>query len=104
MKSKERLARDLTAADAPAEMIRAAMEGAYDDYESDSPTNIIDLVRACQKHGHHNPKLIEIARKAMDGGYDGTPEESEAWARRIQTEDPEFAKLLIGLKLGPKDK
>ena len=83
MKTKDRLAKELTAAKAPNAMIQAALKGRYDDYESESPTPIGDLVRDCRNAGLH-----DISAKAMNGEFDGTKEESEAWFRR------EGAKLL----------
>jgi hypothetical protein len=74
MKTKERLASALDEAGAPIGMVKAANAGEYDDYESESATPISDLVRDCLRHG-----LKGIANRAMDGEFDGTKEESQAW-------------------------
>lgn len=72
----ERLARALEKAGAPREMIDAARRERYDDFKSPSPTPIMDLVRTARMLG-----LREIARRAMDGEFDATREESEEWFR-----------------------
>lgn len=71
----ERLAQALEAANAPKAMVTAARAGCYDDFQSESPTPIMDLVRDAKAAGLHG-----IARRAMDGDFDATREESEAWA------------------------
>lgn len=75
--TKERLARALESAKAPAEMITEARAGRYDDYESGSATPISDLIRHAIHFG-----LSGIAAMAMDGQFDGTAEEAEAWFAR----------------------
>jgi hypothetical protein len=66
MNVKARLAQALMEADAPADMIDDATRGRYADFESDSATPIMDLVRDCRRLG-----LNEIATRAMDGEFDG---------------------------------
>lgn len=95
--TKERLADDLLAANAPADMVIRAAGGYYDDYESDIAMPCVQLVKDCQRHG-----LYRIARLAREGHYEATREESEAWARRMQ-HDPEMKKLLDDLGLGPRE-
>ena len=77
MKTKEKLAKALTEANAPQEMIAAAISGRYDDFESHSATPIVDLVHDC-----HHAGLTDIADRAMNGDFDATKEESEAWFER----------------------
>jgi hypothetical protein len=66
MNVKARLAQALMEANAPAVMIDDATRGRYADFESDSATPIMDLVRDCRRLG-----LNEIATRAMDGEFDG---------------------------------
>lgn len=57
------------------EMAAAAARGRYDDYESDSATPCVDLVNDLGRAG-----ALELRRRAMDGEWDGTKEEADAWA------------------------
>lgn len=70
----ERLARALEEAGAPESMIEAARAGIYDDFKSPLARPITTLVRACQKAG-----LIDLAHRAMNGEFDGTQAEADAW-------------------------
>jgi hypothetical protein len=63
--AKERLVAALRGHSAPRKMIDAALEGRYDDFESNSATPIMDLVRDCQVEG-----LNQIAIRAMNGDFD----------------------------------
>jgi hypothetical protein len=54
-----------------------ALDGAYDDYESLSATPIRDLVRDLTLAGFH-----ALREQAMQGAYDGTREEADAWMER----------------------
>lgn len=74
MRTKDKLAQALEEVGAPSGMIEAALRGAYDDFESDSATPIMDLVRDASKHG-----LTVIAGRAMNGEFDATREEARAW-------------------------
>ena len=75
MKTSDKLADALTAANAPITMIVRARQGYYDDYESPLPFPLMQLVQDCNVAG-----LLEIAERVKDGDFDGTKEESEAWA------------------------
>lgn len=75
--TKEKLALALVASGAPSEMIEKAKQGYYDDYESELAAPIVQLVADLQAAG-----LEELRQKAIDGEFDGTPEESEAWFER----------------------
>jgi hypothetical protein len=77
MATKDRLAKALREARAPECMVSDALKGRYDDFESPSATPIVLLVQHAQQHG-----LKDIARRAMDGEFDATKEEAEAWASR----------------------
>jgi hypothetical protein len=77
MKTKERLSQALREAKAPTEMIEHAEIGGYDDFEAvDTASPIVDLVNACRAFG-----LDDLAKRAMNGEFDATEEEAEAWAR-----------------------
>ena len=58
-------------------MARAAGAGAYDDYETDSATPVMDLVMDFRRVGRG-----DLARRAIDGEWDATPAEGEAWFER----------------------
>jgi hypothetical protein len=66
MSAKDNLAEALSKAGASPEMVDAARHGRYADFESESATPIMDLVAHCRRAG-----LDDIARRAMDGEFDG---------------------------------
>lgn len=70
MTAKEKLVEALTQAGASAEMVAYAAGGGYDDFESQSATPIMDLVRDCQKAG-----LKTIAQRARRGEFDAGGED-----------------------------
>jgi hypothetical protein len=74
--TKERLAQALHAAGL-FEMEKAARTGRYDDFEGDSATPIVDLVNDLKAAGQH-----DLAKRAMNGEWDGTKKEAEAWFHR----------------------
>ena len=73
----ERLAQALEAANDPrlAPLIERARAGYYDDYKSNLPAPIAQLVIDLHALGHH-----ALIQRAIDGEFDGTPAEAEAWA------------------------
>jgi len=73
--TSEKLARDLESVKAPRIMIERARNKYYDDYLSPLADPIVQLVNDAHNHG-----LNMIAQDAMDGKYDGSKEESDAWA------------------------
>lgn len=75
MTTAERLACALEQGRAPKAMVTAARAGCYDDFRSESATPIMDLVRDLRA-----AKLEAMAQRAMDGEFDATKEEAEAWA------------------------
>ncbi len=77
MSTKERLEAALVNAGAPDSMIRKAQVGYYDDFESTIATPIAALVFDCREAG-----LNDLAARAMDGDFDATKEEAEAWYQR----------------------
>ena len=77
MKTKDRLAQVLEANGCPPEMVERAASGYYDDYESllAMPCNaLVEDLRALKK--------FALAKRAMNGEFDGTKEEAEAWMTR----------------------
>ena len=98
MSSKDILANDLRAAGAPSDMVIRAMGGYYSDYDSPLATPCIQLVQDARAAGLHG-----VANAAMDGKYDATEEESEAFAKRAET-DPELGPIVKALGLGPRRK
>lgn len=72
-RTKDRLARVL-AENGLRGMAAKAMLGCYDDYESMSATPIMHLVRDLKAAGKP-----DLATRAMNGEFDGTPEEGRAW-------------------------
>jgi hypothetical protein len=77
MSTKEKLAKALSDEGAPGWMVKNARNGQYDDFESSNPFPITQLVNDCRAAG-----LIQIAEQAMDGLFDSTKEESDAWYER----------------------
>lgn len=75
MTTTERLACALEAAGAPKVMVTAARAGCYDDFQSESATPIMDLVRDLRAAG-----LYPLAERAMGGEFDSAPDEAEEWA------------------------
>ena len=65
-------------------MAALASLGKYDDYLSDSATNIMDLVNELAEVAKQKPELrdpiMELRKRAMEGEFDATREESDAWA------------------------
>lgn len=77
MSTKQKLVAALTNANAPQSMINKAQAGYYDDFESTIATPIQSLVIDLRNAG-----LNELAARAMDGDFDSTTEEAEAWYQR----------------------
>lgn len=75
MKTKERLAQVLHA-NGLFELERRASAGEYDDFESESATPQVDLYQALVA-----ARRPDLAKRVVDGEWDGTPEEAEAWAK-----------------------
>ena len=77
MTTKEKLAKALAEFRAPQVMIKKAICGAYDDFESGSATPLSDLVNDCAKHG-----LFAFADRVKSGEFDDSKEEGEAWMEK----------------------
>jgi hypothetical protein len=75
-KTTERLIVALHEEHAPEWIIVKATNMQYDDYLSDSAFNIADLVSDCRKAGG----LQKIINRAIDGQFDASEDESDAWA------------------------
>lgn len=80
MRTKERLAKDLSDYRAPQSMVAKALMGHYDDFESPLPDPITQLVEDCRSHDC----LCEIAQRAREGCYDATKEEADEWLRKTK--------------------
>jgi len=76
MKTKEKLAAVLRDAGLMV-LAEEADLGRFDDYESESGSPIADLVRALRSCGRE-----DLAQRAIDGEWDGTAEEAQAWYER----------------------
>lgn len=74
--TKVRLASALEAAGLT-HLAEAARRGEWDDYESESATPKIELVRALRLAP--GQAAAELARRVMAGEFDNTKEEAEAW-------------------------
>ena len=85
------LARVLEAEGAPQHMVSLAAEGHYDDYLSPLPMPELQLHADAREAG-----LPQIASWVEQGVFDGTREESEAWAR-----SPEGQAVFRELTQGP---
>ena len=77
MTTKERLGKALEEAGAPKSMIEMARAGEYDDFESNSMTPQIDLVRDLRAE-----KMEAFAERVINGEFDATKEEAEDWFER----------------------
>ncbi len=75
MDTKEKLAIALEEERAPKSMIQRAREGYYDDFLSPLAMPIHQLVSDARRYN-----LKRIAKRAMNGDFDATKEESDAWA------------------------
>ena len=76
MTCTEKLLAALRENNAPPWLEILAEHDAYHDFKSESATPCVDLVRDLQKAG-----LEALAKRAMNGEFDATKEESDAWAK-----------------------
>lgn len=74
--TKERLAQVLHAAGL-LDLEEKARRGDYDDFESSSATPICDLVNDLNRRGQ-----FKLSERAMNGEFDATKEEADAWYER----------------------
>lgn len=88
--SSEKLAQTLEAAGAPDEMVRNARADMYHDFKSPLAMPNHALLAHARQHG-----LDSIAEGVMDGTWDATKEESDAWAKSPEGQAV-FAELLQG--------
>lgn len=78
MTTSERLAvaiREVATEPRHERLAKRAEEGYYDDFESDIPLPISQLVKDATQMGLHG-----IAERAKAGEFDATREEAQAWA------------------------
>jgi hypothetical protein len=94
--TSRKLASALTARGAPVEMIQRALHGYYDDFKSPLAMPELQLLHDARAAG-----MEDIAQMVIDGKFDATKEESEAWAASPEGQAT-FAELLSGAK--PKGK
>ena len=74
--TKQKLANVLDGAKLP-DLAAEARAGRFDDFESESLTPIVDLVKSLESAGRQ-----DLADRARNGEWDGTREEAEAWYQR----------------------
>ena len=77
--TKARLARELEAAGLT-EMSARAATGYYDDYESELATPCLQLAADLAAAG--TPAALALRARHLNGEFDGTREEGEAWYQR----------------------
>lgn len=77
------------------EMIRRARRNKYHDFLGDETFNIHMLVEHARRLGYE-----DIALQAIDGKYDATHEEAEAWAGSSEGQET-FAELARNIKAKP---
>jgi hypothetical protein len=75
----EKLARALEEAGAPLAMIEKARIGYYDDFKSPLAMPETQLLTDARKHG-----LDDIAQGVLEGRWDATSEEADAWAKSAE--------------------
>lgn len=59
------------------DMAQEALNGRYDDFDSEFPTPIVDLVNDLRERGK-----MDLAARAIQGEWDSTKEESDEWWER----------------------
>ena len=77
MHTKDRLAHELRSIGL-IEMAARAEHGRYDDFLSSSATPLTDLVNELRNWG--TAKSLAFAKRVIEGEFDATNEEAEAWA------------------------
>lgn len=75
------------------DMALKAANGDYDDFIADSATPITDLVNDLAKVG--SVEALALRKRAIEGEFDGTKEESDAWASSPDGQDA-FRMLIKG--------
>lgn len=88
--TSEKLAQALEAAGAPAAMIAAARADHYHDFKSPLPMPELQLLADAREHG-----LSTIAEGVIEGRWDASKEESDAWAASPEGQET-FRQLLAG--------
>lgn len=94
MHTKDRLAAELRKIGLR-NMARLAEAGRYDDFLSESATPLLDLIQTLGVIPN-NPDAWALRTRVMNGEFDATPEESEAWA--ASPEGQETMRRLMGGK------
>lgn len=94
--TKDRLAAELAKAGLP-DMSALAGIGYYDDFLSPLDTPCLALVQDLMRAG--TPAALMLRKRAMDGEFDATKAEADAWAK---SEDGQEAFHHIARKGAPK--
>lgn len=92
--TREKLARAMAEAGVPAEGIRQARAGYYDEYLSDNPLPLLTLVNDLETNGFGN-----LAARVRTGEFDATKEESDAWAASPEGQAT-FAEFMSDVEAG----
>lgn len=90
--TSDKLAAALITEGAPPYMITRAINGYYDDFKSPVAMPEVVLLADARKHG-----LKRIEEGVLNGEWDATPEESDAWAKSSDGQAV-FTELLDGAK------
>lgn len=77
MRTMEKLAQALLKAKAPAAMVQRARQGYYDSYESPLAAPLMQL-----RQDALEVWLTGIAQRVLDGDFDATSEEANAWMEK----------------------
>lgn len=94
--TSRRLARDLTEAGAPPEIVSDALASRYDDYKSELAAPCGQLVADLRAAGRE-----DLASRAIGGEWDGSKADADEWAASPQGQAI-FAELLCGAKAAAK--
>ena len=78
MHTKDKLAQAMREAKLPQGIIANATAGYYDDFLSPLATPLLELAKDLLTIA--TPAALELRLRVIRGDFDGTPEESEAWA------------------------
>lgn len=83
MHSKDKLAKALDTVDLP-DMAAKAREGYYHDFLSSLDTPAVQLINdlwvAAEIYPEMKPRILSLRLRVMDGEFDATREEGDAWA------------------------
>ncbi len=92
--TREKLARAMVEARVPSVAIKQARAGYYDDYLSPHAFPLMTLVNDLEANG-----FSALAARARNGEFDGTKEESDAWAKSAEGQET-FAQFMKDVESG----